>query len=227
MTSTNTSTPQADRHTRVFDLPQALHEGSTPNSPAAVTEALLPEIKESFWLLVSSNAVIDGQDKQVLRMILERTAPSGTLVALNVDWQPQRWGLPPNSPPSAEVLRRVLPLAQAAQLIRCTSEEAEDFFESTDPVQVHHTFPQQPAVLISNSAGGLSWCIGGRRGRMDPLMVCDHQAFLAQLLEDLSTHPQLLGSAGPGVDAIADPNSLAEQLLTAGVASADPDRMRD
>ncbi len=221
-----TGTAQAELHTPVFNLSQALHEGSNVQSPAAITEALLPEIRESFWLLISSNALIDARDVQVLRMILERALPSGISVALDVDWQPQRWHLPPQSPPTAEVLRRFQPLARAAHLIRCTGEEADTFFGSRDQVRVHETLTQRPAVLISDSAGTLNWCIGGRRGHLDPAMLQDHDVFLARLLDNLCTNPQLLGSAGPGIDAIADPDNLAEQLLTAAAASSNPDQVR-
>ena len=57
-------------------------------------------------------------------------------------------------------------------------------------------------------------------------MLQDHDVFLARLLDNLCTNPQLLGSAGPGIDAIADPDNLAEQLLTAAAASSNPDQVR-
>lgn len=226
-TTTSIRLPQEDRHTTVFDLSQALRDGSTPDTPAGLTEALVPEIRQSFWLLVSSSAPIDGQHAQALRMILERALSSGVSVAFDVDWQPQRWRLPPQSLPTAEVLRRVRPLTRAAQLIRCSSEEGEAFFGSSDPVRVHDTLPQKPAVLISDAAGGLHWCIGGRSGRLDPSMLQNHEAFLARLLENLATSPQLLGGAGPGIDAVADPENLAVQLLTAAAACDGADQVRD
>jgi sugar/nucleoside kinase (ribokinase family) len=173
-------------------------------------------------LLVSSNAVIDGEENQALRMILERALPSGVSVAFDVDWRPQRWGLPPESPPSAEVLRRIRPLVETAQLIHCSSAEADHLFGSRDPVQVHNRLPQRPSVLVSSPAGGLDWCIGGRSGRLVPAMLQNQEVFLARLLESLCTNPQLLGSAGLGIDAVADPDGLAEQLLAAARASARP-----
>lgn len=217
-------TAETTRHPSVFDLSRALLDGSTPDSPAALTEALLPEIKRSSWLLISSNAVIDAPNMQVVNMILERAIPSGVSVALDLDWQPERWHLPPQSPPSAEVLRRIQPLAWAAQLIHCSSEEAESFFASTDPAQVHRhdTLPQRPAVLISTAAGGLDWCIGGRRGSLNASMLQDHGVFLTRLLENLATSPQLLGNAAPGLDAVADADGLTEQLLKAAMTSANP-----
>ena len=226
-TTPATSTTEAGRNTPVFDLSGALREVSPSRSPAAITEDLMPEIKESFWLLVSSNAVINGQENQALRMIFERALPSGVSVAFDLDWQPQHWGLPPASPPSAEVLRRIRPLVEGAQLIRCTSAEADTLFGSRDPVRIHDMLPQRPAVLISSPAGGLDWCIGGRSGRLDPEMLQDHEVFLARLMDNLCTNPQLLGSAGPGIDAVADPDGLAEQLLSAAAASVSPEPVQD
>ncbi|CAK6701116.1 hypothetical protein [Synechococcus sp. CBW1107] len=56
-------------------------------------------------------------------------------------------------------------------------------------------------------------------------MLQDHELFLARLLDNRSTYPQLLSGACPGIEAIDDPDGLAEQLLTAAVASVDPDQI--
>lgn len=223
-TPTTTRPTQTDRHTPLFDLSQALQIASSADSPAALTEAMLPRIRDSFWLLVSSNSVIEAQHAQAVSMILERAIPSGVSVALDLDWQPQRWGLPPQAPPSAEVLRRVQPLAWSAQLIRCSREEAEAFFGSADPVRVHRhdSLPQRPAVLIRADSGALDWCIGGRLGSLEASMLQDHDLFLTRLLDNLSSHPELLGNAGPGLDAVADPDGMAEQLLSAALAGSAP-----
>ncbi|CAK6689832.1 hypothetical protein ICNINCKA_00686 [Synechococcus sp. CBW1107] len=201
--------------TSVFDFSQSLSETTVSETPAALTEALLPEITDSFWLLVSTNALINTTETQVLRMILERALPGGVSIALDVDWRPDRWGLAGNAAPTSEVLRRFRPLAQSAQFIRCGVDEAEAFFSSADPAMIQERLPQRPAVLITDRTGGLLWSIGGRKGRMAPMLVEDHDTFLVRLLDNLCSHPTLLGNAGPGIDAIADPDALAEQLLSA------------
>jgi hypothetical protein len=216
---TTNKTCQAQDSTSVVDFTEALSVASAHETPAALTEALLPGVTESFWLLVSSNALLEATQTQVLRMILRRALPSGVSIALDVDWKPECWGLPPDAAPTSEVLRRFRPLAQAAQLIRCGVDEADFFFSSTDPVLIQEGLPNRPAVLVMDQAGGLQWSIGGRKGRMDPSLVEDHDTFLARLLDKLCSHPQLLGNAGPGIDAIADPDALAEQLLAAAVPS--------
>lgn len=234
MTLTTPFTPQA--HTEVVAFSEAMHDAAAapiscppnlgaPNSvthtPAGLTEAMLPEINESFWLLITSDALLGASQHQVLRMVLNRTAPSGVLVALDVNWQPEHWGLPPEALPTAEVLQRFQPLAEAAALIRCSSDEAEAFFFSRDPERIQDRLAHRPAVLVTDPAGVIRWSIGGRCGRMAPGLVKNQDIFLAEMLENLCVNPQLLGNAGPGIQAIADPDRLCEQLLKAAAASGE------
>jgi hypothetical protein len=90
---TTNKTCQAQDSTSVVDFTEALSVASAHETPAALTEALLPGVTESFWLLVSSNALLEATQTQVLSMILRRALPSGVSIALDVDWKPECWGL--------------------------------------------------------------------------------------------------------------------------------------
>lgn len=209
-------------NTAVVEFSRALEGTPGAHTPAALTESLVPVISESFWLQVSSNSIIKATEFQVLRMILERSVPQGVSIALTLDWQPQRWGLPAGAAPTVEVLRRFQLLAQAAQLISCSAIEAEHFWTTPDPALIRELLPQSPAVIVRESDGGLSWSIGGRQGRLDAALLDDPDGFLAGLLARLGTHPQLLGGAAPGIDALADPDALSEQLLAAASTQKRP-----
>lgn len=45
------------------------------------------------------------------------------------------------------------------------------------------------------------------------LMLNEQKRFLRALLENLADNPELLGNAGPGSDAVADPDRLTDALL--------------
>lgn len=210
-------TPQASHE----DTPTADDSGLGGHTPAGLTEAMLPEINESFWLLITSDALLGASQHQVLQMVLNRTAPSSVLVALDVNWQAEHWGLPPEAGPTAEVLRRFQPLAEAAALIRCTSQEAEAFFFSRDPERIQERLAHRRAVLVTDSAGVIRWSIGGHCGRIAAGLVQNPDIFLAEMLENLCANPQLLATAGRGIQAIADPDRLCEQLGKAAAASGE------
>ncbi len=227
-------TPTADAKAAAAHTPQARNEdadnedtrdqdapGAGGHTPAGLTEAMLPEINGSFWLLITSDALLGASQHQVLQMVLNRTAPSSVLVALDVNWQAEHWGLPPEAGPTAEVLRRFQQLAEAAALIRCTSQEAEAFFFSRDPERIKERLAHRPAVLVTDPAGVIRWSIGGHCGRIAAGLVQNPDIFLAEMLENLCANPQLLATAGRGIQAIADPDRLCEQLRKAAAASGE------
>lgn len=207
--STETQTT-GSKASPVLDLTTTLPSELRSHTPVGVAEALSRELGDASWLLVDSNVMASGDEAMSLRMLLERASSQGVSIALDLNWQPPT---PPESPPTAEVLRRFRTLAEAAALIRATEQEAEWFFQSTDPVSIHEALPQRPAVLVGDRTGPVRWCLGGRSGSLQA--VVDGDAFLSQLIDGLRRHPALLGRSGPGLDAVAQPDPLAELLRSA------------
>ena len=150
-------------------------------------------------------------------MLLERAIPHGVSIALDVAWQPSSWGLEPGSKPTAEVLRRFHSLAQEASLIRCTREEADEFFCAHDPLAIHCFLAQRPGVVITGIDGSVRWCIGGRIGTMEMLTLNEQEYFFPALIKSFAEKPELLGNAGegPGADAVAELDGLTNAMLSA------------
>ena len=196
----------------VFNEAYASHQ-----TPAGLVETLMPDVSTSSWLLITSDSLVGATESTTLTMVLERAIPHGVAIALDVAWQPNSWGLAPGSKPTPEVLRRLHPLAQEATLIRCTPEEADEFFASHDPLTIHRSLSQCPGVVITGIDGSVEWCIGGRIGTMEAGILNEQEHFFASLIKSFAERPELLGNAGegPGTDAVADPDGLTEALFSA------------
>jgi hypothetical protein len=196
----------------VFNEAYASHQ-----TPAGLVETLMPDVSTSSWLLITSDSLVGATESTTLTLVLERAIPHGVAIALDVAWQPNSWGLAPGSKPTPEVLRRLHPLAQEATLIRCTPEEADEFFASHDPLTIHRSLSQCPGVVITGIDGSVEWCIGGRIGTMEAGILNEQEHFFASLIKSFAERPELLGNAGegPGTDAVADPDGLTEALFSA------------
>jgi fructokinase len=186
-------------------------------TPAGLVETLMPDVAKTSWLLITSNSLVGATESTTLTMVLERAIPHGVAIALDVAWRPDSWGLEPGSKPTPEVLRRFHPLVQEATLIRCTPEEADEFFSSQDPLAIHSSLSQRPGVVITGLDGSVRWCIGGRMGTMETRMLNEQESFFSALIESFAEQPELLGNAGdgPGTDAVADSDGLTDALLSA------------
>ena len=196
----------------VFSEAYASHK-----TPAGLVETLMPDVTKISWLLITSNSLVGATESTTLTMVLERAIPHGVAIALDVAWHPESWGLEPGSKPTPEVLRRFHPLAQEATLIRCTPEEADQFFSSDDPLAIHGALSQRPGVVITGIDGSVRWCIGGRLGTMETRMLNEQESFFSALIESFAEKPELLGNTGegPGTDAVADSDRLKDALLSA------------
>ena len=177
----------------------------------------MPDVSTASWLLITSDSLVGATESTTLTMVLERAIPHGVAIALDVAWQPNSWGLEPGSKPTPEVLRRLHPLAQEASLIRCTPEEADEFFASHDPLTIHRSLSHCPGVVITGIDGSVEWCIGGRIGTMETRMLNEQEHFFSSLIKSFAERPELLGNSGegPGTDAVADPDGLTEVLFSA------------
>jgi len=204
--------PAVIEFSAVFNEAYASHE-----TPAGLVETLMSDVSKASWLLITSSSLVKATECITLTMVLERAIPHGVAIALDVAWQPNSWGLEPGSKPTPEVLRRFHPLAQEASLIRCTPEEAVEFFASHDPLTIHRSLSQCPGVVITDLDGTVRWCIGGRTGTMETQMLNQQERFFSSLIKSFAEQPELLGNAGdgPGTDAVADHDGLIHALFSA------------
>jgi len=213
------STAISDPHIpAVVDFSAAFNEAyASHKTPAGLVETLMPDVSKTSWLLITSNSLVGATESTTLTMVLERAIPHGVAIALDVAWQPDAWGLEPGSKPTPEVLRDFHPLAQEAALIRCTQDEADEFFSSHDPLEIHRSLSQRPGVVITGIDGSVRWCIGGRMGTIETGMNNEQASFFSALIKSFAEKPELLGNAGegPGTDAVADPDGLTDALLSA------------
>ena len=213
------STPMIDSPiSAVTDFSAVFSEAyASHQTPAGLVETLMPDVSRTSWLLITSNSLVGATESTTLTMVLERAIPHGVAIALDVAWQPNSWGLEPGSKPTPEVLREFHPLAQSASLIHCTPEEADEFFSCLDPLAIHRSLSKRPGVVITGRDGSVRWCIGGRMGTLETPMHQEQESFLSTLIRSFAEKPGLLGNAGegPGTDAVANPDTLTDALLSA------------
>ncbi len=197
----------------------------------AVDEAALAVCLEDLlaagrWLLVGTIPLASHASARALQLLVDTALARGLSLAVDVNWRPTFWGLEPEQGPPPLALQRIRPLLERASLIKCAAEEAEWLFAEADPLAIHSALPQRPAVLITDGARPLRWCLGGRSGTLDafPVEVADTtgagDAFTAGLLHGLCRRPELLGGDGRGGGGAADPPALKDLLLFASACGA-------
>jgi len=170
--------------------------------------AIEPLLTAARWLLVGTIPLASPPAAAALARVVEMAAGRGVPLAVDVNWRPTFWGYGPRQGPPLQIRQRIRPLLEGAALIKCAAEEADWLFEEVDPVAIHAALPQHPAVLITDGARPLRWCLGGASGTLEAFAVPvvdttgAGDAFTAGLLHGLCRGGQPVGVEG---GAVADP----------------------
>jgi len=165
---------------------------------AALLESCLSRLRAApAWLLTGTIPLASAASAEALALLLDRASAAGVAVAVDLNWRPTFWDptLAPDAPPPAPLQRRLRPLLERADLLKCAVEEAQWLFGGTDPVAIGAALPRRPDVLVTDGARPVRWCLAGLGGQREAFAapVVDStgagDAFTAGFLHCLCAHP--------------------------------------
>ena len=198
--------------------------------------ALAPErippalFRSARWLLFGTIPLASPTAAAALQQAMAMAEARQVRLALDVNWRPTFWNCS-----AATARQRVVPLLERVQVLKLAVEEAEWLLGERDPQAVALALPQQPAVVVTAGADGVSWWMGGCRGHRPayPVSVVDStgagDAFLAGLLHQLVAQPRLLHqpSAAAVAQAMAFASACGAMVCTGTGAIAPQPRADD
>ena len=174
-------------------------------------QAIDPEPLATFplhgvrWLLMGTIPLASPPAAMALQTLCDRAAAADVALALDVNWRPTFWdpAADPAAGPTAAQKQIIHALLRRARLIKCANEEALWLFGHSDPRLIRDALPLRPAVVVTDGAQPLRWCLGDQEGDMEvfPVVAVDTtgagDAFTAGLLHGLITWPHMLTSGSP------------------------------
>ena len=180
--------------------------------------------RSARWLLFGTIPLASPTAAAALEQAMALAAARQVGLALDVNWRPTFWRCG-----EAMARQRIVPLLERVQLLKLAVEEAEWLLGERDPRAIGLALPQQPAVVVTAGAGGVTWWMGGRGGQYPayPVSVVDStgagDAFLAGLLHQVTRQPRLLHqpAADDVVRAMAFASACGAMVCT-GAGAIDP-----
>ncbi len=203
--------------------------GSTPTADFADTQLnpeLLPEalFEHAQYLVMGTIALAYPQSRQAVYRAVEWAQKYKLKIFLDINWRSVFWEEPEAA---ADLIHNLL---KTTSFVKCTDEEAEQFFQTQDPTKIQEKLPHLQGVLITAGEKGCHYQLGKNKGFIPafPVPAVDTtgagDSFVAGFLKQLCEQKgQLLQDASLAQKAIHYASAAGALTITKpGAIAAQP-----
>ncbi len=150
--------------------------------------------EKAKWLVLGTIPLASEISSDAFIWCLENALHSGIKVVLDLNWRPTFWRnkLSLLEKPCYEEKNEILSILKKVSLIKLAKEEAQYFFNNSNPREISLSLPQRPSVVISDGSNPVTWLINNHIGKslaISPPIVVDTtgagDAFTAGLIYKL------------------------------------------
>ncbi len=128
--------------------------------------------KDAKWLIVGTIPLASEISSKAFLNCIEKAMEDGIKIVLDLNWRPTFWrkNLSKDPKPTIDEINKVNLIAKKASILKLAKEEAEWFFNSSQPIDISLTLPQRPSVIITDGANPVSWLINKNSGISDAIL---------------------------------------------------------
>ncbi len=172
--------------------------------------------KKAQWLIAGTIPLASEISSKAFLWTIENALHAGIRIALDLNWRPTFWRNQVSTvlEPSAKEKNQILSILKNVSLIKLAKEEAQWFFNSSDPTQISSSFAHRPSVVVTDGSNPISWRLNYHTGKsfaITPSSVVDTtgagDAFTAGLIYKLLS-----------VDLDQISQQIAEDIIQFGIA---------
>ena len=146
------------------------------------------------WLITGSIPLASPISSEAYLCCIKKALDCGMMIAMDLNWRPTFWygGSTQQIRPSLKEINNIKCVLRDVALIKLAKEEAEWFFNSSDPNEISSVFSHNPSVIVTDGSRPISWLINSHRGisnAIKPTSIVDTtgagDAFMAGLIYKL------------------------------------------
>ncbi len=149
-----------------FDGDKGLGFADQAISPAKVMKNWPLLIDQAKWLVVGTIPLSSEISSNAFFWCIENALNAGIKIALDLNWRPTFW---PNKVsttdgPSFNEKNQIISILKKVSLIKLAKEEADCFFDTSDPIVISSFLPNKPSVIVTDGSNPISWLLNNQRG---------------------------------------------------------------
>ena len=135
-------------------------------------------VNNAKWLVVGTIPLASETSSHALKWCIENALHAGIKIALDLNWRPTFWrkNISIESSPSIEEKNEIISILKNVNLLKLAKEEAQWFFNTSNPVQISSLLPNRPSVIVTDGSNPVFWLLNTHAGKsfaISPSSVID------------------------------------------------------
>ena len=127
-----------------------------------------PMIKDQAkWLVVGTIPLASEISSSAFLWCIENALDAGIKIALDLNWRPTFWRNNASTvlEPSVKEKNEIISILKNVSLIKLAKEEAEWFFQTSNPIKISSSLPQRPSVIVTDGSNPILWLLNNHKGK--------------------------------------------------------------
>ena len=122
--------------------------------------------EKAEWLSLGTIPMASETASEAFLWIIEKARADGMKIALDLNWRPTFWRseFSQKAAPLPEEINRIKPLLNKVTLIKLAKEEAQWFFNSSNPIEISSKLPLKPSIVVTDGANSVDWLLNKNSG---------------------------------------------------------------
>jgi len=135
-------------------------------------------IDNAQWLVLGTIPLASKISSNTFLWCIENALHAGIKIALDLNWRPTFWRnkVSTDLAPSLDEKNKIISILKNVSLIKLAKEEAEWFFNTSNPIEISSSLPHGPSVIVTDGSNPVSWLINNHSGNsitISPAKVVD------------------------------------------------------
>ena len=124
------------------------------------------------WLVIGTIPLASEFSSKALKVCMSKALCSGINIALDLNWRPTFWRdhVSEDLAPTPKELKSIKPILEKVALLKLAKEEAQWFFNSTDPLEISSNLPQKPSVIVTDGSNTINWLLSNNIGQSEAFL---------------------------------------------------------
>ena len=123
-------------------------------------------IDKAKWLVLGTLPLASEISSNSFLWCIENAFHSGIKIALDLNWRPTFWRNKVSTvlAPSLQEKNIIISILKNVSLIKLAKEEAQWFFDTSNPTKISSLLPQNPSVIVTDGSNPISWLLNNHIG---------------------------------------------------------------